>query len=117
MTNRIFLNQDQDDHHYDDGVALETTKPKLKKPRMYAVIMLNDDYTPMDFVVEVLQGYFNKTPEQATQIMLKVHTQGSAVCAIHTRDIAETKASIVNQYARECQHPLICDIAPAGEDD
>src|SRR5690554_882278 len=99
------------------GLVVASDKPKLLKQLMYAVIMLNDDYIHMDFVVEVLQGYFNKTPEQATQIMLKVHTQGSAVCAIHTRDIAETKASIVNQYARECQHPLICDIAPAGEDD
>ena len=117
MSNKIKLSQDGADTGYEDGVALQAAKPELKKPRMYAVIMINDDYTPMEFVVEVLQSYFSKTLEQATQIMLAVHTQGSAVCAIHTRDIAETKASIVNQYARDCQHPLICEIAPAGEDD
>ncbi len=117
MIKTIKSSQDSADNDYEGSVALEAAKPELKKPRKYAVIMLNDDYTPMDFVVEVLQGYFAKTAEQATQIMLTVHTQGRAVCAIYTRDIAETKASIVNQYARECQHPLICEIAPAGEDD
>jgi len=117
MINQIKLSQNSADEEYQDGLALGEAKPELKKPRKFAVIMLNDDYTPMDFVVEVLQGYFGKTAEQATQIMLTVHTQGSAVCAIYTRDIAETRASIVNQYARECQHPLICEIVPAGEDD
>lgn len=117
MINSIKLSQESDDSDYEGELALGVAKPELKQPRKYAVIMLNDDYTPMDFVVEVLQSYFAKTAEQATQIMLTVHTQGRAVCAIYTRDIAETKASIVNQYARECQHPLICEIAPAGEDD
>lgn len=97
------------------GLAVETTKPQLKKPPMYCVIMMNDDYTPMDFVVDVLLRFFNKTPEEATQIMLTVHTKGSAVCAIHTRDVAETKAAIVNQYARDCQHPLMCEISPAED--
>lgn len=117
MINPLRLNQEPTDNDFEDDFSLGLADPELKKPRKYAVIMLNDDYTPMDFVVEVLQGYFAKTAEQATQIMLTVHTQGHAVCAIYTRDIAETKASIVNQYARECQHPLICEIAPAGEDD
>lgn len=117
MSKRINLSENSADNEHEDDVALEAAKPELKRPRRYAVIMLNDDYTPMDFVVEVLQGYFSKTAEQATQIMLTVHTQGSAVCAIYTRDIAETKASIVNQYARDCQHPLICEISPAGEED
>ena len=88
---------------------------ELKRPSMYSVIMLNDDYTPMEFVVEVLQKFFNKDPEQATQIMLTVHTKGSAVCAIYTKDVAETKAAIVNQYSRDCQHPLMCEIAPADD--
>jgi ATP-dependent Clp protease adaptor protein ClpS len=69
----------------------------------------------MEFVVEVLLGFFNKSPEQATHIMLTVHTKGSAVCAIYTRDVAETKAALVNQYARDCQHPLLCEVAPADD--
>lgn len=97
------------------GLALESAEPELKRPSMYSVIMLNDDYTPMEFVVEVLQSFFAKTPEQATRIMLTVHTKGSAVCAVYTRDIAETKAALVNQYARDCQHPLMCEIAPAED--
>ena len=103
-----------DDPGFDDGgLAVENAKPKLKQPSMYQVILLNDDYTPMEFVVEVLQKFFNKDLEQATQIMLTVHTRGSAVCAIYTKDVAETKSALVNQYARDCQHPLMCEIAPA----
>lgn len=77
--------------------------------------MLNDDYTPMEFVVDVLQRFFGKSEEQATQIMLAVHTKGSAVCAVYTRDIAETKAAIVNQHSRDCEHPLLCEIAPVDD--
>ena len=99
----------------DSGVAVETTKPQLKRPPMYSVVMINDDYTPMEFVVDVLLRFFNKSPEQATQIMLTVHTKGSAVCAVYTRDVAETKAALVNQYARDCQHPLMCEITPADD--
>ena len=114
---QLNTNQDSADNSFDEGgVALATEKPKLKRPSMYAVVMMNDDYTPMEFVVEVLQGYFAKTLEQATQIMLTVHTKGSAVCAIYTRDIAETKAFVVNQYARDNQHPLVCEIVPIGEE-
>ncbi|ENA37497.1 ATP-dependent Clp protease adapter protein ClpS [Pseudomonas sp. HPB0071] len=72
--------------------------------------MFNDDYTPMEFVVEVLEKFFSMNREKATQIMLVVHTQGKAVCGVFTRDIAETKAMQVNQYARESQHPLLCEI-------
>lgn len=97
------------------NLAVEAVKPKLKKPPMYAVIMLNDDYTPMEFVIQVLQNFFSLTLEQATQIMLTVHTKGSAVCAIYTRDIAETKAAIVNQYSRDNQHPLVCEISPTDD--
>ncbi|WP_430462548.1 ATP-dependent Clp protease adapter ClpS [Thalassolituus sp. LLYu03] len=111
------LNSQSDDPnpYGDGGVAVETAKPQLKRPPMYCVIMMNDDYTPMEFVVDVLQGFFSKTPEEATQIMLTVHTKGSAVCAIYTRDVAETKAALVNQYARDCQHPLMCEISPADD--
>ena len=113
----IHLSLKSEDTHTDgdSGVAVETTKPQLKRPPMYSVVMINDDYTPMEFVVDVLLRFFNKSPEQATQIMLTVHTKGSAICAVYTRDVAETKAALVNQYARDCQHPLMCEITPADD--
>lgn len=94
----------------DSGLAVQESRPALKPPSMYRVIMLNDDYTPMDFVVEVLEVFFGMNREQATKIMLVVHTAGRAVCGIYTRDVAESKAVQVNQYARESQHPLLCEI-------
>ncbi|WP_299975269.1 ATP-dependent Clp protease adapter ClpS [uncultured Pseudoteredinibacter sp.] len=106
-----------DDLHWNGGTVLERAKPKLKKPPMYKVIMLNDDYTPMDFVVEVLCSFFRLDPESATRVMLKVHTEGSAVCGVYTRDIAETKAAQANQFAQDSEHPLWCEIEPDDEDD
>ncbi len=94
----------------DIGVVVEEAKPKLKRPPMYKVILLNDDYTPMEFVVHVLQKFFNMDMERATQLMLAVHTQGSAVCGIFPRDLAETKSQQVNDYAQENQHPLMSTI-------
>ena len=117
---RLTLNSsdaDDADGNRDGNLAVAEQKPQLKRPPMYKVIMLNDDYTPMEFVVEVLEMFFGMHREQATQIMLKVHTNGSAVCGTFTRDIAETKAAQVNQYARENQHPLLCEIAAVGDDD
>lgn len=108
---------DVPDYDGDGDVAVQEAKPRLKRPPMYKVVMLNDDYTPMDFVVEVLQMFFAMGREQATRIMLQVHTQGKAVCGVFTRDIAETKAARVNQYARQHQHPLLCEIEASGEDD
>jgi ATP-dependent Clp protease adaptor protein ClpS len=99
----------------DGDLALQEAKPELKQPPMYQVVMINDDYTPMEFVVEVLQLFFGMGREKATQVMLTVHTQGRAVCGIYTRDIAETKAMQVNRYARENQHPLLCEIEAAGD--
>ena len=96
------------------GLVLEETRPQLKKPPMYKVLLINDDYTPMDFVVDVLERFFNMNREQATRVMLNVHTQGKAVCGLFTRDVAETKAMLVNQYARESQHPLLCEIEKDG---
>ncbi len=101
---------DQPEHEQEGDVATATGKPKLQPPSRYQVVMLNDDYTPMDFVVEVLESFFMLNRERATQIMLKVHTDGRAVCGVYSRDIAETKAAQVNDYARECQHPLLCQI-------
>ena len=94
----------------DHGLLIAPAKPALKQPSLFQVIMLNDDYTPMDFVVEVLLSFFGMNEEKATQIMLTVHTQGRAVCGVFTRDIAETKAALVNQYAAESGHPLLCEI-------
>ncbi|MBA1245364.1 MULTISPECIES: ATP-dependent Clp protease adapter ClpS [Pseudomonas] len=96
------------------GVAVQESKPTLQAPPMYKVVLFNDDYTPMDFVVEVLELFFNLNRELATKVMLAVHTEGRAVCGLYTRDIAETKAMQVNQYARESQHPLLCEIEKDG---
>jgi ATP-dependent Clp protease adaptor protein ClpS len=84
---------------------------------MYKVMLLNDDYTPMDFVVEILEKFFGMNREKATHVMLTVHIHGKAVCGIYTRDIAETKAAQVNEYAREHQHPLLCDIEAVEDDE
>jgi ATP-dependent Clp protease adaptor protein ClpS len=103
----------EEDHMSVGGLAVETAKPKLKPPPLYRVILLNDDYTPMDFVVEVLERFFGMNREQATRVMLAVHTQGKGVCGIFTKDVAETKAAQVNQYSRKNQHPLLCEIEVA----
>lgn len=98
----------------DDGdLAVQPADPEVARPPLYKVILHNDDYTPMEFVVEVLQSFFHMDSETAVQVMLTVHTQGKATCGIFTRDIAETKSHQVNQYARECQHPLLSDIEAA----
>ena len=100
------LQQYPDDGH-DDGVAVQEAKPKIKKPPMYKVIILNDDYTPMDFVVHILEAFFNLTHEKAQNVMLNVHTRGKGVCGVYTRDVAETKVEQVNEYSRQNQHPLL----------
>jgi ATP-dependent Clp protease adaptor protein ClpS len=91
-----------------DGLAVEATKPRLQRPPLYKVILLNDDFTPMDFVIEVLMHFFSMPEEKATQVMLQVHIQGVGVCGTYTKDVAETKVHIVNDYSREHQHPLLC---------
>lgn len=101
----------------DGGLLVQEAKPRLKKPPRYSVLMINDDYTPMEFVVEVLEHFFGKDRTSATQIMLTIHTKGKAVCGIYPKDIAETKAYAVNKFARESEHPLLCEIEPAMDDD
>ncbi len=86
--------------------------PALEKPKKYKVILLNDDYTPMEFVVEVLKQFFHLNEELAVQVMLQVHILGKGVCGVFTRDIAETKVALVNDYARSKEHPLLCTIEP-----
>lgn len=104
---------DDTDHGRDDGLAVKEAKPKLKQPPLYRVILFNDDYTPMEFVVEILETFFMMDRSQATQIMLHVHTRGKGVCGVFSRDIAETKVDQVNHYSRQHQHPLLCDMEPA----
>lgn len=98
---------------YDDDIAVQEQKPKLKRPPLYKVILLNDDYTPMDFVVQVLTVFFGMSLESATHVMLQVHTKGKGICGTYTRDIAETKVAQVNNYSRENQHPLLCTMEKA----
>ncbi|BAO44670.1 ATP-dependent Clp protease adapter ClpS [Thiolapillus brandeum] len=97
----------------DGELATEESRPKLKKPPLYKVLLLNDDYTPMDFVVDVLTRYFHMSEEKATQVMLHVHTRGVGICGVFTREIAETKVAQVTEYAREKQHPLLCTMEKA----
>lgn len=99
----------------ESGVAIKEAPPELKPPRMYRVVLMNDDYTPMDFVVHVLEVFFRLNREAATRVMLNVHTQGKGVCGVYTKDVAETKATQVNRYSRENQHPLLCEIEPVEE--
>ena len=94
------------------GLAVDEVKPKLKKPDLYRVILINDDYTPMEFVVLVLQRIFRKGHEEAVQIMLNVHTRGSGICGVFTAEIAETKVHQVLGFSQENKHPLQCTMEP-----
>lgn len=98
-----------DDGGSNTGVAVRI-RPKTKKPSLYKVLMLNDDYTPMEFVVSVLERFFNKNHEEASQIMLHVHQRGVGVCGVFTYEIAETKVNQVMEFARRQQHPLQCTL-------
>ena len=105
----ITLNSDEennDDFKNKFSSTVLEEKPKLKKPPLYKVIMLNDDYTPMEFVIEMLQTYFSKSQEQATEIMLHIHQKGIGICGLYTYEIAESKATQVLDKARKNQHPL-----------
>lgn len=95
------------------GVAVAEAEPKVRQPPLYRVLLLNDDYTPMEFVVDVLERFFAMNRQQATRIMLEVHTRGSGVCGVFTHEIAETKVAQVIDYARENQHPLMCTMEDA----
>lgn len=107
------MSEFDDNFDQDDGLALEEARPKLKRPPMYKVILLNDDYTPMEFVVHVLEMFFSMTREQSVQVMLQVHTKGMGICGTFTREIAETKVSQVNEFSSKNQHPLQCTMERA----
>ena len=100
---------DKDIHReHELGTVVERSKPETAKPPLYRVVLLNDDYTPMDFVVTVLETFFSMTRQKATQVMLHVHTRGKGDCGIFTREVAETKVTQVNEFSRTHQHPLLC---------
>ena len=100
-----------------DDLALETARPRLKRPPLYRVILLNDDYTTMEFVIRVLVDIFHHTEEKAAQIMMHVHQKGAGICGVYTREIAESKVEQVMQYARQNEHPLQCTMEPDSEDE
>ena len=104
---------DLPDSRYDDVLAVQEAKPKLKRPPLYNVVLLNDDFTPMEFVVHVLEQFFGMDREKAVRIKLHVHTQGKGVCGCFSREIAETKVSQANDYSRENNHPLLCTMERA----
>lgn len=99
----------------DDGgaVVVERRTQRVKPPRMHQVVMLNDDYTPMEFVVDVLERFFSMSRTNATRVMLEVHTKGKGVCGVFTYEIAETKVAQVTTYSRDHQHPLMCTLEQA----
>lgn len=98
------------EHHQEQqhGLAVEEARPETARPPMYQVLLLNDDYTPMDFVVHVLQSFFGFAYERAHEVMLHVHLRGRGVCGLYTREVAETKVTQVNEFSRANHHPLLC---------
>ncbi len=105
------MSQEEDNNNV--GLVVDKARPKLAKPPLYKVVLLNDDYTPMEFVVEVLQIFFTLNWEQAHVVMLHVHQKGKGVCGVFTREIAETKVALVNEYSRNSKHPLMCEMEEA----
>ena len=103
----------QEDKQSWDDLLVEEARPKLQKPPLFKVFLLNDDFTPMEFVVAILKTFFNMDEEKATQVMLHVHTKGMGVCGVFSKDIAETKVRQVNDFSRNHQHPLLCDLEEA----
>ena len=101
------------EHEQELGVVVAPARPELQRPPMYQVVLLNDDFTPMDFVVAVLELFFAMTRERATQVMLHVHTRGKGICGVFTREVAETKVTQVNEFSRAHQHPLLCSMEKA----
>ncbi|MDE0249886.1 MAG: ATP-dependent Clp protease adapter ClpS [Gammaproteobacteria bacterium] len=99
---------EQDQILHDEKVAVKDAKTRT--PPMYKVVLLNDDYTPMEFVVHILENFFKMSREKATRIMLHVHTRGKGVCGVYTREVAETKVAQVNEYSRMNHHPLLCSM-------
>ena len=98
---------------HEDDVSVAEARPEVKKPKKYQVILLNDDYTPMEFVVQILQKFFGHNNETANRIMLSVHVKGKGICGVYSHEVAETKVAQVNEYSRQNQHPLMCEMEEA----
>jgi ATP-dependent Clp protease adaptor protein ClpS len=113
ITQELMAHESEHEHDHGRGLAVEQAKPEVARPPLFRVLLLNDDFTPMDFVVEVLRSFFNLDQEQAVQVMLHVHTRGRGVCGVFTREVAETKVTQVNEYSRAHQHPLLCTMEKA----
>jgi len=109
----MIRSQSEDDADHESGLVVEESRPEVAEPKRYMVILVNDDFTPMEFVVLILKQFFNLDEEAATRIMLNVHTKGKGVCGIYSKDIAETKVIMVNEFARENEHPLLCTMEQA----
>lgn len=103
----VRCNSDEEIDH-DSSLVVQESRPEVEEPKRYKVILVNDDFTPMEFVVEILRIFFNLDEESATRVMLNVHTKGQGVCGVFSKDIAETKVVMVNEFARENEHPLLC---------
>ena len=106
MSNNPYKDQD----NVSDTGVVTRARPKTKKPSMYKVLMLNDDYTPMEFVIYVLERFFSKQGEDATRIMLHVHQRGVGICGVYSYEVAETKVTQVMDFARQNEHPLQCTL-------
>ncbi len=107
------MSNERPEEESDAGLTVQSARPKLRRPPLFKVLLLNDDYTPMEFVVLVLKVFFGMNEDRATQVMLHVHTRGMGVCGVFTKDIAETKVAQVNDYARSHKHPLMCTMEEA----
>ena len=105
------MSDEQTQHGH--GLVVEEAQPRVKRPPLYQVVLLNDDFTPMEFVVDVLEHIFGMDRTSATRVMLEVHTRGKGVCGVYTYEIAETKVAQVTTYARQQQHPLLCTMEEA----
>ena len=104
------MSNQEDDYDFDDDLAVEEVKPKLKPPKQYKVILNNDDYTPMEFVIQVLMTFFTMDHAKATRVMMSVHSKGKGICGTFSYEIAETKVDQVNEYSKINQHPLLCSM-------
>ena len=116
MQKNYLKNNNANEFDDDSSVLVTPSDPILKSPPLYHVVLLNDDYTPMEFVIYVLQSFFGFDKEKATQIMLSVHTKGKGICGVFTREVAETKSMHINNFAQQNEHPLISEIEPAEDE-
>lgn len=105
------MSEEKTQHH--QGLVVEEATPRVKRPPLYQVVLLNDDFTPMEFVVDILERIFGMDRTSATRVMLEVHTKGKGVCGVYTYEIAETKVAQVTTFARQHQHPLLCTMEEA----